>query len=84
MGDTGEDFKAWKEHKRDMRNKYGVKCPKCLELLPKANPSILLPQQRCKIHNYRDARPITIKVIEDNLVIDKNYYDLNTLLNTKG
>jgi hypothetical protein len=28
-----------------------------VRLLPKACPTILLPQQRCRIHGYRDPRP---------------------------
>ena len=32
-------------------------CPVCVAKLPKAHPSILLPQQVCKIHGFRDPRP---------------------------
>jgi len=45
--------------KQEARDKYGVPCPVCVERLPKAHPSILLPQQRCKIHGYRDPRQRT-------------------------
>ncbi len=41
----------------EARSKHGVPCPECRRLLPKACPSILLPQQRCRIHGYRDPRP---------------------------
>ena len=53
----GEFFDAMREHRRELRNKFGVPCPECVAKLPKASPSILLPQQRCKIHKYRDPRP---------------------------
>jgi hypothetical protein len=57
MGDVGELFNAVREHRRDMRAKHGVPCPDCQAKLPRANPSILLPGQRCRIHGYRDPRP---------------------------
>jgi len=59
MGDMGEQFNELRESKRAIRAKFGIPCPECIRLLPKANPSILLPQQRCKIHNYRDPRKRT-------------------------
>lgn len=57
MGDMGEIFNAMKDHRKELRARHGVKCPECVVKLPKAHPSILLPQQRCKIHGYRDPRP---------------------------
>jgi hypothetical protein len=57
MGDTGDDFKFFREYRKVQRDLYGVPCPECVAKLPKANPSILLPGQRCKIHGYRDNRP---------------------------
>lgn len=56
-GDEGDFWLDVKEYNREMRAKYGIDCPECVRLLPKANPSILLPGQRCKIHGYRDPRP---------------------------
>ena len=56
MGDMGDDFKLLREHRRALREKYGVACPECVRKLPKANPTILLPGQRCRIHRYRDPR----------------------------
>lgn len=46
-------------NRREVRAKYGVPCPECVRLRPKTNPSILLPQQRCKVDGYRDPRPRT-------------------------
>ena len=57
MSDYGDLCKDLREAKRKARADYGIPCPVCIQLLPKANPSILLPQQRCKIHGYRDPRP---------------------------
>lgn len=57
MGDMGDLFKDYKQHKKEIRARYGVPCPVCVERLPKADPSILLPQQTCRIHGYRDQRP---------------------------
>ena len=55
-------FGAIKDHKKRLRAKYGAPCPECQRLLPKAHPSILLPQQVCRIHKYRDPRPALEKV----------------------
>jgi hypothetical protein len=57
MGDMGELFRDLKEHRKEQRAKHGAPCPVCVEKLPKACPSILLPGQRCRIHSYRDPRP---------------------------
>lgn len=59
MSDYGDMCRDIREAKREARSKHGVPCPECVKLLPKANPSILLPQQRCKIHGYRDPRKRT-------------------------
>lgn len=59
MSDYGEMCADIREARREARAKYGVPCPECVKKLPKANPSILLPEQRCKIHGYRDPRPRT-------------------------
>lgn len=57
MSEMVEIFGAMKDHKKRLRAKYGIPCPECQRLLPKAHPSILLPQQACRIHKYRDQRP---------------------------
>ena len=43
----------------EARRLHGVACPECVAKLPKACPTILLPEQRCKIHGYRDPRKRT-------------------------
>lgn len=57
MSDAIDDMKALQGHKRALRAKYGINCPQCAIKRPKAPPSKLMPQQRCCIDGYRDARP---------------------------
>jgi len=57
VSDYGDQCRELKDAKRAVRDKHGVPCPECQQKLPKANPSILLPQQVCRIHKYRDPRP---------------------------
>ncbi len=59
MSDYGDMCRELRDSKRETRMKFGVDCPKCREKRPKACPSILLPQQRCKVDGYRDPRPRT-------------------------
>jgi hypothetical protein len=59
MSDYGEMCRYIRDGRREAREKHGVPCPECVRLLPRAAPSVLLPQQRCKIHGYRDPRPRT-------------------------
>jgi len=55
-----EVFGAMRDMRKHLRAKYGVPCPVCKQKLPKAHPTILLPQQRCRMHGYRDERPESI------------------------
>lgn len=57
QSELAQDFRLMRDRKKAVRAKFGVQCPKCIELLPKCFPSILLPQQRCKVDGYRDLRP---------------------------
>jgi hypothetical protein len=57
MGDLGDTFRDWGAFKKALRAKWGVNCPKCQTERPRACPSILLPQQRCKVDKYQDPRP---------------------------
>lgn len=56
MTDYGDFCREMRDDRRELRARCGVDCPECVRLLPRANPSILLPGQRCKIHGYRDPR----------------------------
>jgi len=57
VSDTGDDYRAMDEHRKALRAKYGVECPVCKRFRPRAFPSILLPQQRCRVDGHRDPRP---------------------------
>ncbi len=57
MAELGEFWRDVKEARKELREKYGIKCPECIRLQPKRNPTVLLPQQRCKVDGYRDPRP---------------------------
>lgn len=57
MSEQVEIYKAMGDHKKALRAKYGVNCPSCGVKRPKANPTILLPQQRCRVDGYVDPRP---------------------------
>jgi hypothetical protein len=56
MGDVGDDFRAFKYAMDERKEKLGVPCNACKLKLPKAQPKILLPGQRCWC-GYRDPRP---------------------------
>lgn len=59
MGDMGDIFNAMRDHKRDLRERFGIQCPRCKIEQPKRQPTILLPGQRCRVHKpaYVDPRP---------------------------
>ena len=57
MSEVAEMYRGMQDFKKQLRATYGKPCPECQRLLPKANPTILLPQQRCRIHKYVDPRP---------------------------
>jgi DNA repair exonuclease SbcCD ATPase subunit len=52
------------EARRERRAVYGVDCPGCRKVQPKRTPTVLMPQQRCKVCGYRDPRP-SIWIRED-------------------
>lgn len=56
MGDMIDMYRDLKEEKREMRLALGVDCPMCRVKQPKRTPTILMPQQRCKVDGYRDPR----------------------------
>lgn len=57
MSELGDTFREFRDYKKDLRAKHGVDCPGCRKVQPKRTPSILLPQQRCRVCGYRDPRP---------------------------
>ncbi len=56
-GDMGELWNAVKAERKALRREHGVDCPGCRKKEPKRIPTVLLPQQRCKVCGYRDPRP---------------------------
>lgn len=57
MSDYGDFCRDMRDNRREVRSRLGVDCPTCTINLPKANPSKLLPQQRCRVCGYVDPRP---------------------------
>lgn len=57
MSEAVEIFRSMKDHHKRLRAIYGVACPRCATIRPKAPASILLPQQRCRVDGYVDPRP---------------------------
>jgi hypothetical protein len=57
MSDTIDMFRALGDHRQAIRKAFGAPCPQCNVKQPKRQPTILLPQQRCKVDGYRDPRP---------------------------
>ena len=55
--EMGDMYRAMRDEKKRLRAKHGVDCPECKKLRPKAFPSVLLPQQKCRVDGYRDPRP---------------------------
>jgi hypothetical protein len=76
MGDMIDMYRGLKEVKREMRTALGVGCPMCRVKQPKRTPTVLLPQQRCKVDGYRDPRP--------EVVIDEWFSSRATPPSTEG
>ncbi len=55
MGDEGDFWRDVKEARAEQKRLHGVPCPACTVKLPKADPKILMPGQRCWC-GYRDPR----------------------------
>lgn len=62
MGDMGDMYRDMKDARRENRRQNGEDCIGCITHHPKRNPSILLPQQTCRVCGYRDPRPRKEKV----------------------
>ena len=57
MSEISEFFSMRKAHTKAIRARYGVNCPMCATKRPNANPSLLIPTQRCRVDGYTDPRP---------------------------
>ena len=55
MSEMSEMFNELKQHKRELKDQYGITCPKCTIKFPKAQAKILMPNQKCWC-GYRDER----------------------------
>jgi len=60
MSDYGDLCRDMKSYKRNMKDRFGVKCEGCKAARPKAHPTIMLPQQRCRVCGNKDNRPKSI------------------------
>lgn len=58
MSDMIDLFRDMKEMRQTERKVFGIRCPVCIEKLPRAHPKILQPGQVCRAHkpHYRDPR----------------------------
>ena len=56
MASLGDFFRDVDESRKEIKARLGIECPECKRLQPKRNPTILLPQQRCKVDGYQDPR----------------------------
>lgn len=57
MSESVQYFRDIKDHNKALRAQFGINCPQCAIKRPKAHPTILLPQQRCRVDGYVDPRP---------------------------
>lgn len=57
MSEDQAFYGSWKNVRKTRRALYGVKCLGCIKEFPKREPTLLLPQQTCKVCGYRDPRP---------------------------
>ena len=52
-----ERHKALRKAKQEMKRRLGVACPHCAAMPKGPPPRVLMPQELCTTHNYRDPRP---------------------------
>lgn len=82
MGDMGDIFNDLRAHVKGLRTRYGVPCPRCRIKQPKRMPSILLPQQRCKVDGYVDPRPRLTKEQLQETEVPCSYPDCKCIVQT--
>ncbi|MGE4307331.1 MAG: hypothetical protein AB7E24_25265 [Novosphingobium sp.] len=75
MSDTVDMYRDLKDLRKEKRRVFGVPCPMCREKQPNRNPTILLPQQRCRVDGYRDPRPELTQADYDKLFQDTPHAD---------
>ena len=52
-----ERHKALRKAKQELKRRLAVPCPHCAVVQVGPPPRMLLPQELCKVHGYRDPRP---------------------------
>jgi len=57
MGDMGDMYREMKDHRKQVRRELGEDCIGCITHHPKRSPTILLPQQECRVCGHKDPRP---------------------------
>ncbi len=65
MGDMAEYFNDLKAYKKERKQRLGLPCPDCTVKLPKAQPKIIMPNQKCWC-GFIDKRPRENKLKEKN------------------
>jgi len=65
MGDMAEVWRDYKAYKDERKKRLGMPCPDCTTRLPKAQPKILMPNQKCWC-GYVDKRVRETKLKEKN------------------
>lgn len=68
-----EDFEPLvqlRKARREFKRRYATPCQQCVELLPKAHPSMLLPGQKCRIHGWTNPAPRLEKGLFDKVALE--------------
>ena len=47
MGDMAELWRDYDAYKKERKQLLGMPCPECTVRLPKAQPKIIMPNQKC-------------------------------------
>jgi len=56
MSEYGEMCRDIREANREAKALFGIPCEGCKKKLPKAEPTIMMPQRKCKVCGYQDYR----------------------------
>ena len=57
MSEYAETCRDMRDIKRKLKDALGVLCEGCKVARPKAHPTIMLPQQTCRVCGNKDNRP---------------------------
>lgn len=58
MGELADEFREWRQHKREMRDRHTVECPGCP---PNRNPTKLFEGQTCLVCGYQRPKEESLK-----------------------